>query len=59
MLAKKLSLIFCLFKTKGGGRGGKIKIVLKTQKMSSCFIIHQEAEKIQVKKMQVYWENLS
>ena len=47
MFANKISLIFCLFKTEGGRKGGKIKIIFR--KMSSCFMIYQEA-KIQEKK---------
>ena len=37
MLAKKLSLIFCLFKTGGWGRAGKIKIVFKTPENEFLF----------------------
>ena len=37
MLTKKQSLIFCLFKTGGAGRGVKIKIVFKKPKNEPFF----------------------
>ena len=51
MLAKKQSLIFCLFKTKGGGRGGEIKIVFKNPKNELLFYDTSGSKKIKVNKI--------
>ena len=47
MLAKKLSLIFCLKKTEGGGGGGgKFKIVFKNPKNELLFYDTSGSKKI-------------